>query len=377
MTRSAQRAGSRRTGGATEGPAAPARVRVTRPDGTVFQQQLTAKQQIALYSELVHTGKGLVELVAATRAADGSLRMRRRDDPRNYLPAGDGRALAERARRHAATGHELFASVLPRTRPEPGKQAVERGRVVWIDLDEVDVGEGLVRVQSLRPHLAVASGGGLHAYWRLAEELDAMAVESLNRRLAHRLGGDMSCTDRGRIMRLPGSFNAKRAAWCRILAADFARPLVDPDQVVRALADPEPRRERSRPPRVRLSEDDELGRIPPPVYFRLLCGLAVPSRGGYVLCPLHDERTPSCMVWAEPERGWWCFGCGRGGGLYDLASLLEGGPWGRELRGSSFSELRRSLMQRPTSRRRARRHPARGPHSEADHAPEPVRPLRG
>ena len=111
------------------------------------------------------------------------------------------------------------------------------------------------------------------------------------------------------------------------VAVDFAPALLDPDQVRRALPDPEPRRECTRPARVRLSEDDELGRIPPPVYFRLLCGLAVPSRGGYVLCPLHEERTPSCMVWVEPERGWWCFGCGRGGGIYDLASLVEGGPW--------------------------------------------------
>ena len=346
MTRSAQRAGSRRTGGATDGPAAPADVRVVSPDGAVFRQPLSAAQQIAMYSELVHAGDGLVELVAATRAADGSLRMRRRDDPRNYLPAGDGRALAELARRHAATGHELFASVLPRTRPEPGKQAVERGCVVWVDLDDVDAGEGLARVGALRPHLALASGRGLHGYWRLVEEIDAAAVESLNRRLAHRLGGDMSCTDRGRIMRLPGSFNGKRGASSRILAADFGRPLVDPGEVRRALPDPEPRRERARPPRVRLLEDDELGRVPPPGYFRLLCGVAVPSRGGYVLCPLHEERTPSCMVWAEPARGWWCFGCGRGGGIYDLASLMDGGPWGRELAGESFIAVRDRLRKR-------------------------------
>ena len=185
----------------------------------------------------------------------------------------------------------------------------------------------------LSPQLVVASGGGVHAYWRLDRELPAAEVESLNRRLAHRLGGDMSCTDRGRIMRMPGSFNQKRSAWCRIVAVDFARPPLDPDQMRRALPDPEPRRERTRPPHVRLSGDDELGRIPPPVYFRLLCGLAVPSRGGYVLCPLHEERTPSCMVWPEPERGWWCFGCGRGGGIYDLASLLNAGPWGAGARG--------------------------------------------
>jgi len=46
-------------------------------------------------------------------------------------------------------------------------------------------------------------------------------------------------------------------------------------------------------------------------------------------------------VFAEPERGFWCFGCGRGGRLYDLQSLLDGGPWGRELRGDAFVAAKR------------------------------------
>ena len=67
-------------------------------------------------------------------------------------------------------------------------------------------------------------------------------------------------------------------------------------------------------------------------------------RLGYVLCPLHDERTPSCMVWAEPERGWWCFGCGRGGGIYDLAALLDGRSWGAALKGEEFRCVREMLQ---------------------------------
>jgi hypothetical protein len=38
-----------------------------------------------------------------------------------------------------------------------------------------------------------------------------------------------------RNMRLPGSFNAKRGRWCRVLRADRSRVLVDPDRVRRAL----------------------------------------------------------------------------------------------------------------------------------------------
>ena len=74
----------------------------------------------------------------------------------------------------------------------------------------------------------------------------------------------------------------------------------------------------------------------------VLAGLDVPESGGYVSCPVHDERTASCMVWPD-ERGWWCFGCGRGGGIYDLASLLEGGQCGPALRGEEFRRVRERI----------------------------------
>jgi hypothetical protein len=40
-----------------------------------------------------------------------------------------------------------------------------------------------------------------------------------------------------------------------------------------------------------------------------------------VKCPLsdHDDFYASCQVFAEAERGWWCFGCSRGGRIYNLA----------------------------------------------------------
>jgi DNA primase len=44
-------------------------------------------------------------------------------------------------------------------------------------------------------------------------------------------------------------------------------------------------------------------------------------------------------VYPEAGRGWYCFGCGRGGSVYDFAALL----WGRKTRGGDFLELRREL----------------------------------
>lgn len=71
--------------------------------------------------------------------------------------------------------------------------------------------------------------------------------------------------------------------------------------------------------------DDFLAARPPTEYVHLLTGLSV-EPGGKARCPLpgHRDRTPSFHVYAEAERGWFCFGCGRGGGIYQLAALLAG-----------------------------------------------------
>ena len=56
-------------------------------------------------------------------------------------------------------------------------------------------------------------------------------------------------------------------------------------------------------------------------------------------CPFHDDDTPSLHVYPSAAEGWYCFGCGRGGSIYDFAALLLG----RSTRGEDFIELRREL----------------------------------
>ena len=333
-------AGRRR---AATGLAAPAQL--VDPDGSVRVESLSADAQVAWYSRIVHAGqRGLVEVVRATRRADGQLRMRSRRDPRRYLEAGDAYALCRLAGMARGRGEEVFATPMPREGAEPGKRAVGPGSVVWVDLDQGD-GERLREIGRLKPHLWVASGAGQHLYWRLLDELPPAEVEELNRRLCHRLGGDPACCEYGRIMRLPGTFNQRRGQWCRIVRADRSRPPVDPEAIRSALPDPEPPRPVSRNGgrgHGGSVPDDELLLIAPPAYFLALCGLRAPDQGGMVKCPLpdHDDAYASCQVCGEAEQGWWCFGCSRGGRIYDLASLMTGGAWGRELRGEAFRSAR-------------------------------------
>ena len=48
-----------------------------------------------------------------------------------------------------------------------------------------------------------------------------------------------------------------------------------------------------------------------------ITNLVTPNRGGFILCPFHHEKTPSCKIYEENNH-WHCFGCGAGGDVIDL-----------------------------------------------------------
>jgi hypothetical protein len=91
----------------------------------------------------------------------------------------------------------------------------------------------------------------------------------------------------------------------------------------------------------RALSSDPLLALAPRLYAERLLGQPV-GRSGKVRCPFHEDGTPSLHVYPEPGRGWYCYGCGRGGSVYDLAALL----WGRTgTRGSAFVALRDELRE--------------------------------
>lgn len=46
-----------------------------------------------------------------------------------------------------------------------------------------------------------------------------------------------------------------------------------------------------------------------------------PNRAGYICCPFHGDNTPSLKIYSD-NRGWYCFGCNRGGDVIDFVRLL-------------------------------------------------------
>jgi hypothetical protein len=316
---------------------------------------------------------------------DGELRVARW--PReNFHDPADHAAILAHVERHAHRGQELFCGIVPKSEPEPRKEAAAAGRVVWVDIDrkspadpptleqierllDPDAGEittdALVAAARLltlpaRPHLVVFSGsGGAHGYWRIEQTLAADWIERANVRLIHHLGdgADYASFDRNRFMRLPGSRNFKSGRYCQVIYADLTSRAYDVRDLVGDLPDPpadDPRapkrirRQHTAPSRRRAAIDDPVDRWSPREYFAALCGVAETDRDGKARCPLPDHDDPRASLWIgdTPEAGWFCFGCSRGGRIFDLASLLIGGPWGADLRGDAFRAARAELERR-------------------------------
>jgi RepB DNA-primase from phage plasmid len=325
--------------------AAAARCEVVAQDGRARVTELAPDAQAAVFTRTVHRTAGLVEILGVVRGPDARPRIpSKRRDRADFVTAGDAAAFQARVRHHSERGREVWAGIATKVAPSRAGEAVRGGSVLWVDIDDTEPGAALSRLGPLRPHLLVASGGGVHAYWLLDRVVGAATIESGNRRIAAAVGGDRQSTDRNRAMRVPGTINHKHGRACRIVRLDLARRPVDPRALQARLADPKPRRPRAARPRP-APTSSRAEELTPAEYFRALCGLE-PDAAGYVRCPLpdHEDRTPSCKLYADH---WHCYGCGRHGSIYDLASLLEGGPWGRGLNDRDrFLELKARVHAR-------------------------------
>jgi hypothetical protein len=275
------------------------------------------------------------------------LRWRLRDGRgmgREFCPVRDPR-LADVIRARGRTT-DLYVGVAPRSRQEGTRAAVERCHVLYVDCDTPGSIAALEAFDPA-PSMVVKSGAGVHAYWSLWPPANPDQLERANRRLAHHLGADMRATDAARILRPPETFNHKSGTPTAVELQTVDFDIFTVEDVTGHLPDPPDTRTRqdrvSGPGRRLSAAPDVVADIRPPAYFEQLTGL-VPDRSGKVTCPLpdHADATPSCHVFEEVERGWFCHGCERGGTIYDLAALLAG--YRLPLRGQDFLRVRGVLL---------------------------------
>lgn len=185
------------------------------------------------------------------------------------------------------------------------------------------------------PTFVVASGGmtpdnrrKLHAHWQLEVPVTAEAFTAAKGRLAHALDSDRMICDPARIMRVPGTCWHKHGAAqpVELVAHDPTRRY-RAAQVVGHLADlplTPPRRQRDDD--APAPHDDALKEIPTAEYLADLTGRRPDTTTGKVRCPFHSdgkERTPSLQLYGTT---WHCFGCKRGGDIYEAAALRFGYP---------------------------------------------------
>lgn len=55
------------------------------------------------------------------------------------------------------------------------------------------------------------------------------------------------------------------------------------------------------------------------------------SRKGYICCPFHNEKTPSMKVYSG-SKGYYCFGCGAGGSIFNFSMEYENIPFEEAVR---------------------------------------------
>ncbi len=312
---------------------------------------------------------GLVELAAGTRR-DGRLLIKTRRRADHFLPGGAAGkegwlgALLELAARHADRGEEVFLAPAARVNARGDKHAVSETRFLWVDIDHPGQLHALWAFLAERPcHLLIASGGsgGAHAYWKLDQPLPGNAPRRADRR-SDRADRALKPAARPRT----GSGRRRQAQRRRpgvrgALARDAprrhgqrqdrpARPhhgsRLPPSRLLhRAARGRPPRPGRAGRPegRTRGAEPRSVQADQPAGVLREARRDRRPARRARLMPgALARGRHPSCSVGTSPEQGWCCHAgsCGARGAIYDLASVLLGGPWGHELRGEAFKRAR-------------------------------------
>jgi hypothetical protein len=367
-------------------PYLPTRVRLA--DGRIHEAAISAERHGRLHLGLLHSDSdGYVEIAAGRRPPGGKLRITTRRDAGHFLPGGAKggprwlKALLALVATHVAAGDEVCVAPAVRWERAAAKPHVAHTNWLWIDVDGADGLPAVRRLLRDKPaHLVVesAGSGGVHCYWRLRSPLPARAdatgstrpageraertmtdaIEAAHERLIFALGfawrgstpvptvADRACKDRSRVMRLAGTVNGKTGRHARVIWADLALAPWSVRELVGELPDPpKPKRVRASAQRL-TNHDDPYKRIAPAEYFLRLARIEVPEHR-LVSCPnpAHGDTTPSCHVGSDAGEGWCCFGCGAAGAIYDLASVLLGGPTGQWLRGEQFRRAREHVIR--------------------------------
>jgi hypothetical protein len=125
------------------------------------------------------------------------------------------------------SGTHVYFGANPRKENGGKAEHVKQARCLFADFDHgCTIEQARLKWNDAcipEPTVIVATGGGIHAWWRLQEPMDDLARwTDYQDALAQRLGSDRSVTDAPRIMRVPGFVNWKypERPTCTVLACE-------------------------------------------------------------------------------------------------------------------------------------------------------------
>jgi hypothetical protein len=263
---------------------------------------------------------------------------------RRFIPARDTAAAAGLIAGLACRTDVYVGVALREGGAHGGRAAIGGSHLLYVECDHDHIERSLAGFPHL-PTMEVASGSGrhVHLYWSLRSRVTNLEVEDANRRLALRLGCDHGSVDVTRLLRPPGTFNYKGDERLPVsLIAYRAQARYTLAQLIAGLPKPISAEVRDNRPvrhgRPRTAVDRRLRAIPTRDYVRVLSERA-PASAHKVACPFHDDRDPSLHMYDGGS--FYCFGCRKGGTIYDFAAHL----WGCNTRGDDFLALRDRLIR--------------------------------
>lgn len=79
-----------------------------------------------------------------------------------------------------------------------------------------------------------------------------------------------------------------------------------------------------------------------------------PNRAGFIACPFHKERTPSCKIYKD---SFYCFGCGAHGDIFTFVEKMDGCDFKTAFKtlGGNFEKASDNMMYRAAKQKAAKK----------------------
>lgn len=145
-----------------------------------------------------------------------------RRSPSIMLDYGDSDGIHTSIQEYQGNGYHAYFGVAVRDSIEGngGQGNLKFSRAMFLDIDELGVTVEEIRERATKagypvPNFTVLTGGGVHCYWILDQPADLRnrdQRDDFKKRLgilSKAMGGDSSCVDSARILRIPGTINMK------------------------------------------------------------------------------------------------------------------------------------------------------------------------